>query len=215
MTQNDRRSPVEPGEPAPEFELPEASGRGSVSLAQYRGKSPVYLALFRGLYCSFCRRQIVMLGSIAPKLQAAGIQTVGVVATEPERARLYFRYRPPRIQMGADPELRTHQAYGLPNFALTPEAYEVGRAAAARELRRLKVEVPADPLTAFARLDGFEPSPLDEADFERHQAQLTGQFLIDQDGIVRVAYIECAREGMAGFGDMPSEEEILAGARTL
>jgi peroxiredoxin len=96
MTQNDRRSPVEPGEPAPEFELPEASGRGSVSLAQYRGKSPVYLALFRGLYCSFCRRQIVMLGSIAPKLQAAGIQTVGVVATEPERARLYFRYRPPR-----------------------------------------------------------------------------------------------------------------------
>jgi hypothetical protein len=39
--------------------------------------------------------------------------------------------------------------------------------------------------------------------------------VIDRDGIVRYAYIECAREGLAGFGDMPAEEEILARARAL
>lgn len=49
MTANDRLSPIQPGEPAPGFSLPAATGSGSVSLAQYRG-SPVYLALLRGLY---------------------------------------------------------------------------------------------------------------------------------------------------------------------
>jgi peroxiredoxin len=215
MIANARRSPIQPGEPAPEFDLPAASGSGTVSLADYRGKSPVYLALFRGLYCSFCRRQVVLLGSIAQKLQELGVQTVGVVATDPERARFYFRFRQPRIPIAADPELATHQAYGLPNVALTPESVEVVRAAAARELRRLNQEVSADPYTAFRRLDGYEPTELDLADFQRHQRQLTGHFLIDRAGIVRYTYIECAREGLAGFGDMPAEEEILARARAL
>lgn len=50
MTADHRRSPVQAGEPAPEFDLPAASGSGSLSLSDYRGKSPLYLALFRGLY---------------------------------------------------------------------------------------------------------------------------------------------------------------------
>ena len=125
MTAAQPRPPVQPGEPAPEFTLPAASGEGSVSLAQYRGKSPLYLALFRGLYCSFCRRHVVHLGSTAEKLREAGVQTLGVVATDPERARFYFKFRPPRMPIGADPELATHQAYGLPNIPITPEAVDV------------------------------------------------------------------------------------------
>jgi hypothetical protein len=50
MPANGRRSAIEAGEPAPEFTLPAASGSGSVSLADYRGSSPLYLALLRGLY---------------------------------------------------------------------------------------------------------------------------------------------------------------------
>jgi hypothetical protein len=41
MIANARRSPIQPGEPAPEFDLPAASGSGTVSLADYRGKNPV------------------------------------------------------------------------------------------------------------------------------------------------------------------------------
>ena len=44
------RPPVQPGEPAPAFMLPAANREGSVSLADYRGKRPLLLALFRGLY---------------------------------------------------------------------------------------------------------------------------------------------------------------------
>jgi hypothetical protein len=157
----------------------------------------------------------VLLGSIAQKLRDAGVETLGVVATDPERARLYFRFRPPRIRVGADPELVTHRAYGLPSFPLTPESYEVAQAAAARELRRLNQEVSADPLGALRRLDGYEATEADHADLQRHQDQLVGLFLIDRDGIVRHSYVECAREGLAGFGDMPSEEEILGRARAL
>ena len=44
------RPPIQPGEPAPHFELPAATGDGTVSLEDYRGKSPLLLAFFRGLY---------------------------------------------------------------------------------------------------------------------------------------------------------------------
>jgi peroxiredoxin len=50
MTMGRRTSPLGPGEPAPDFTLPAAHGEGVVSLAEYRGQSPVLVALFRGLY---------------------------------------------------------------------------------------------------------------------------------------------------------------------
>jgi peroxiredoxin len=50
MTTTERRAPVQPGEAAPDFTLPAANREGSVSLADYRGRSPLLLSLFRGLY---------------------------------------------------------------------------------------------------------------------------------------------------------------------
>jgi len=44
------RPPVQPGEPAPDFTVPAAHREGTVSLADYRGRSPLLLALDRGLY---------------------------------------------------------------------------------------------------------------------------------------------------------------------
>ena len=50
MTTNGRTTPVASGKPAPDFMLAAAHGDGTVSLADYRGRTPVLLALFRGLY---------------------------------------------------------------------------------------------------------------------------------------------------------------------
>ncbi len=50
MTTFETRPPLNPGEPAPDFTLPAADREGTVSLADYRGKNPVLLTLFRGLY---------------------------------------------------------------------------------------------------------------------------------------------------------------------
>jgi peroxiredoxin len=61
---------------------------GLVSLADYRGRSPLLLIINRGLWCSFCRRYIVQLASAWEKLRAVGVETLVIVATEVERARL-------------------------------------------------------------------------------------------------------------------------------
>jgi hypothetical protein len=67
---------------------------------------------------------------------------------------------------------------------------------------------------ALTKLDGFVGTETDQAEMARQFPQLKGQFLIDRDGIVRWANIECA-EGVAAVGKFPSEEEILAAARAL
>jgi peroxiredoxin len=41
------RPPLQPGEPAPDFTLPTVPDDGVVSLAEYRGRSPLLLVLLR------------------------------------------------------------------------------------------------------------------------------------------------------------------------
>src|SRR5437870_5268663 len=118
--------PLQPGEPAPDFQLPAVDRDSIVSLEDYRGRSPLLLALFRGLWCPFCRRDIAQLGLVKEKLKAAaGIETLGIVATTAENARLYFRFRPTRLPLAADAELRTHRAFGVPRPEPTPAREEV------------------------------------------------------------------------------------------
>jgi len=90
-------NPLGPGDPAPGFALPAVNREGQVSLDDYRGRSPVLIAMFRGLHCPFCRRQLVQLGTTQDKLRALGVETMAVVNTPLERARLYFKYRPARV----------------------------------------------------------------------------------------------------------------------
>ena len=113
MEMFESRPPVAAGERAPDFTLPAVDGAGNVSLADYRGKSPVFLALMVGLWCPFCRRHIAQMGTTEGKLKPLGVETLAVVATPPDNARLYFKFRPTRLRLGADPELTTHRAYGI------------------------------------------------------------------------------------------------------
>jgi hypothetical protein len=158
----------------------------------------------------------VLLGATAEKLEKVGVQTVAVVASPPERARLYFRYRPTRCVVGADADLVTHHAYGVPATAVSPEVWNAIESFAVDLARKLRVPVTGGSARqAIAALDGFEVTESDRADFERHQAQFTGQFLVDREGIVRWANIECAREGLAGIDKFPTDEELLEAARAL
>jgi peroxiredoxin len=216
MTTAASRPPVSPGEPAPDFTLPAVERPETVSLAEYRGRSPLFLALFIGLWCPFCRRSIAQMGKTESKLKALGVETLGIVATAPENARLYFKFRPTPFPLASDPELSTHRAYGLPKPAATPELMQ-----ALEKTRINPGGVFPEPLTiteaavVLAKQDGYTENETDKADLERQWPQLKGQFLIDRDGIVRWANVECATEGLAGIGKFPSEDEILAAARAL
>ena len=216
MTMAETRPPVSPGEPAPEFTLPAVDRDEMVALADYRGRSPVFLALFIGLWCPFCRRSIAQMAATEGKLKELGVETLGVVATTPENGRLYFKFRPTRLRLAADPGLTTHRAYGVPRPTPTPElmnALESTRINPGGEFPE-PLPIPQAAM-ALAKLDGYTDNQTDKAEMERQWPQLKGQFLIDREGIVRWSNIECATEGLAGVGKFPSPEEILAAARAL
>jgi peroxiredoxin len=209
-------SPVSIGQRAPEFVLPAVDRNGTVSLADYRGRSPLFLALFIGLWCPFCRRSIAQMGTTEPQLRAGGIETLGVVATTAENARLYFKYRPTRLRLAADPDLTTHRAYGVPRPAATPQLMRALETTRVNPTGELPEPLPvAEAAAAIARIDGYADNETDRADLERQWPQLKGQFLIDRDGVVRWANIECAKEGLAGIGRFPSVEEVLTAAQAL
>jgi peroxiredoxin len=203
---------LQPGEPAPDFTLGAIHKEGTVSLADYRGQSPLLLALFRGLYCPFCRRGIAQLGITAGKLERLGVATLAVVATEVERARLYFRYRPTRLPLAADPGLTLFRAFRVPKPEATPELMERVQTTPLNPTGELSQPMNLlDVANALDAKDGFEWTPADNEESERQFPQLVGQFLLDRTGTIRWVNIEAA-EGLAGLGKFPTEEEFLAAA---
>ena len=76
-----RGRPLEIGVPAPDFTLAMVETDRPVSLADYRGKSPLLLGLYRGLYCPFCRRAVARLGLAGERLRPLGIETLAVIGT--------------------------------------------------------------------------------------------------------------------------------------
>jgi peroxiredoxin len=208
-------TPVQPGQPAPPFTLPAADGSGTISLAHYRDKSTVFLALFIGLWCPFCRRAIAQAAGNEAALKAVGVETLGVVATPPANAQLYFKFRPSRLQLASDPDLTTHRAYGLPKPEPTPEFMKALETTPINPGGVLPKPVPAmEAIKAVAALDGYEENETDKADMQRQWPQLKGQFLIDKHGIVRWVSIECS-EGVTGLGKFPTADEIISAVRAM
>src|SRR5215831_16815222 len=81
-----RGRPIELGASAPDFTVTMVGTGQSVSLAEYLGKSPLLLGLYRGLYCPFCRRAVVTLGLVGDRLRALGIETLAVIGTTLDNA---------------------------------------------------------------------------------------------------------------------------------
>lgn len=205
---------IEAGVPAPDFAVPAIQEDRLISLAEYRGRTPLLLGLFPGLYCPFCRRALTQMAATSEKLKSRGVESLAVVGTELENARLYFKYRPTTLPLGADPQLTTHRLYGVPKPGLTPELMKTIEEIRINPTGELPEPMPpmaaAEALTA---LDGYVPTAADQRDAELNFTQMKGQFLIDREGVVRWLNIECGgREGLAGLGKFPTQNELLTAA---
>jgi peroxiredoxin len=210
------QTPVQPGVPAPEFVVPAVHAEGVISLADYRGTAPVLLGLFPGLYCPFCRRAIAQMASTSEKLKPLGVESIAVVGTELENARLYFRFRPTRLTMGADPQLSTHRSYGVPRPEPTPELFAVVQSTLINPTGELPEPLPVPAAAdALNTRDGFQPTAVDAHEAQTTFTQMKGTFLIDSTGIVRWANIECGKEGLPGLGKFPTHDELMAAARLV
>jgi peroxiredoxin len=216
MTQTGVFRPVQPGERAPRFSLPAVHREGVVSLDDYLDRSPLLLAVFRGLHCPFCRRTIAELGGIAERLKAVGVETLAVVATNADHARLYFKHRPARVALAADAERGTHRAYGVPSVPMTPQLLEAIQTTPVNPTGDLPRPMPLPEIGAeLDRREGFQASETDRLDQERQLGQLHAQFLVDRTGVVRWVNVEGATEGLAGFGKFPTADELLRAARSV
>ena len=211
--------PLQPGDRAPNVVLDAVTREGKVAIDDFRGHKPVLVGLFRGLHCPFCRRHIAALAQLDPALRERGVESLAVVNTPTERARLYFRYHPmPSLLAASDPERASHRAFGLPNLEFTENEtvwpYKVSIDAA----KSMRVDVPGelpspmDPFMAADFLDKKDNYDITEADRQMiatGQGQLVGQFLLDRDGIVRWAFTEVPEEGRHMFGS-PTPEELMS-----
>jgi peroxiredoxin len=220
--------PLEPGEQAPSFALPAVNRDGMVALEDYRGKGSVLVGLFRGLHCPFCRRQVVQLGLTRDKLAREGVETVAIVNTPAERARQYFQYRPTRVLLAADPDVRTHRAFGLPKIGFVADGTDPAelhwpeRTTMAQFLApqfNPKGELPErqnipQAMETLNHKDGFEPTEADQQIVAAHFSQLTGHFLIDARGTIRWSRVE-GKEGPNDLLNFPSDGDILAAVAAM
>ena len=152
------------GEAAPDFSLAALHREGTVSLDDYRDRSPVLLAIMRGLYCPFCRRHIAHLGGTSQRLADVGVELLVVVATPLHRAKQYLKFRPARVPLAADPMLETHLAFGLPRHTESPEGQEALGAVPINPFGDLPEPRPLGEIAAA--LDQADPYEFTDADQE-------------------------------------------------
>ena len=222
----DPRQPLQPGDQAPAFALPAASREGTVSLDDLRGR-PFLIGFFRGLHCPFCRRQVMQFAEMQPALHSIGVETVVVVNTPVERARMYHRYRPMPVTLLADPDCLTHRAFGVPQVEFLaegsseppewPSRTTMAQFEAARINPQGLLPQPMHPMEANSALnakDGFELVDADKAISEKHGTQLVGHFLVDAASTIAWVAIE-APDGPNSLALFPDPEQILEQANRL
>lgn len=208
MSTSDVERPLRPGDRAPNIILDAISSEGKIALADFRGRSPLLIGLFRGLHCAFCRRNVAAMAQLKPALGEKGVECLAVVNTPVERARLYFRYHPtPDLLAASDPERASHRAFGL---------REVGM----DKVMGIRIDLPGElpePMDPMAmdeflnKKEGYEITEADQQMMASAKELLVGQFLIDRAGIVRWSFTEVLEDGLTTF-KAPNPEELMSAA---
>jgi peroxiredoxin len=222
MSEHHIDGPLQPGDPAPNIVLDAITRDGKIALNDFRGHSPVLVGLFRGLHCPFCRRHLAAQAQIDTALREKGIESLVVVNTPIERAKLYFRYHPlPNLLAASDPERTSHRAFGLPTLEFAEGDSDWPRKIGMNTVMSMRVDLPGElpepmnPMAASEVLntkDGYEITKDDERMMATgSNGQLFGQFLLDREGIVRWRFTEFPEGGRLMFG-APTPQELMSAA---
>ncbi|ARO30214.1 MULTISPECIES: peroxiredoxin-like family protein [Rhizobium] len=224
MQENHADKPLQPGDRAPNVVLDAITRHGKIAIDDFRGQKPVLVGLFRGLHCPFCRRQIAAMAELTDALQEKGIDSLTVVNTPIERARLYFRYHPlPNLLAASDPERVSHRAFGLPNIEFTESENEWPYKVSMSTMSSMQVDMPGElpePMDVMAAMeyldkaDGYEFTEDDTRMIATGHGQLVGEFLLDRDGVVRWCFTEVEEGGRNLFGG-PAPRDVMSAASNM
>ena len=148
------------GSEAPEFSLPNATGR-QVTLSQMLTRGPVVISFYRGVWCPFCNLEQRALQQHLPQINERGASVVAISGQTPDNSLSMAEKNELTYEVLSDIGLIVASSYGLvfrlPDYL--QEAYE-----------RL-----GHPIPMF---DGPGQQTL----------PIPATFVIDRDGIVRFAY---------------------------
>ena len=145
---------VDVGEPPPEINLPDLSGK-KISLAALKGK--VVIVDFWASWCAPCRQSFPALDDLSRRLGAEGFVVVGINLDE-ERADAdrFLAERPVSFAIVFDPEATTPESYGLKTM---PSSFLVGRDGVVRSVHSGFRKGDGERLEAEVRALLAEPAP--------------------------------------------------------
>ncbi|MGI5207216.1 thioredoxin-dependent thiol peroxidase [Spirillospora sp. CA-108201] len=101
---------LQPGDVAPEFELPDAD-ETAVSLASLRGKR-VILYFYPAAMTPGCTKESVDFEGSLPELEAAGVAVIGVSPDKPAKLARFRDKEGLTFPLLSDPDAQVLQAYG-------------------------------------------------------------------------------------------------------
>jgi peroxiredoxin len=123
---------LEAGDRAPEFALPSLDGKGTVSLAQYRGKV-VYLD-FWASWCAPCLKAIPEIEAMRKELASDGFQVVAVNLDQNTKKALRFLEKNPiGYPSASDPKGRLPMQFGVDTM---PTSYLIDGEGVIRHVHR-------------------------------------------------------------------------------
>ena len=162
VANNVGQSAPQPGEPMPDFILPDEACR-LVRLTDLLDKGPVVLSFHRGHWCPYCRLNADGLAKIAPEVKSLGAQ---IVAISPEKGRY-----------GA--ELKSYAKAPFPVLADINNGY-------ALELNLLFWV--GDEKRKAMEAGGFDIVPYQGN--ETWMLPIPATFIVGRDGVVKARYID-------------------------
>jgi peroxiredoxin Q/BCP len=101
---------LSPGDPAPDFTLPDADGN-PVSLADHRGRR-VIVYCYPAALTPGCTTQAVDFTAAAGDLAEAGLDIIGISPDPPDKLQRFREQEDLGITLVSDPEKKVLQAYG-------------------------------------------------------------------------------------------------------
>jgi peroxiredoxin Q/BCP len=99
-----------PGDPAPDFTLPDAEGK-PVTLSSYRGRR-VIVYCYPAALTPGCTTQAVDFTASAGDLAEAGLDIIGISPDEPEKLLRFREQEKLDITLVSDPDKQVLKAYG-------------------------------------------------------------------------------------------------------
>jgi len=166
--------PLRRGQAAPDLELTAEDG-SRVALSDYWDRQPTLVMLWRHLGCGCGLERVGRLQEEYDSYVTSGLNVVVVAPGEIERVVAYKKRYDLPAPVLADPDYRTHKAFGLSHWSREQLLYD-----APDEYCSLTEEIGQ----SFQAERRSQDRPLVDDPWMQ-----SGEFVVDTDGLIRVAYL--------------------------